>query len=538
MAGKKTLILILTAAIVLMTTGLVAADANLPVQLYTQTNTNWANDKMGQTTYTLKQYGCLTTSLSMVFDCSFDITPKEMNKWLTNQKLYNKNAEITSVAKTANINPGKVKYIGRYTGADLKKINNELINGYPVIAKIKYGKGFHFFVITGYSGSTYYINDPLKNTPQVLNKRFGEPSKVIKEIIIFHGTPIGTQLPTIPTSLIQYKSDGVTGIALGGTTTENKVVMKGGVSDPSKNKVQLEVEVKPVGTDFTGTPSFSSSLVASGSKASVICSGLSNGKYHWQARVKNSKGVTGPWQSAGGNAENMPDFVVSATPVTLKVSPSSGKQGTTFTFRGDSYTKKGEIEFHVRKPDNTEYPVTTLTASSSGALSYKYKSTTSSMIGTYTIWAIDSATGRKSNEVKETITAAPVSIQYQAHFAYTGWMSNWVQDGDTAGTPSTSANQMEAIKIKTSNYDVTYCAHVAYDGWQSWVSDGAVAGTVGQGKSLQAIKIQLQNAPSNMHIKYRVYVNGAWKSWVSDGAIAGTVGQGLPVKAIQIKITT
>jgi len=41
-----------------------------------------------------------------------------------------------------------------------------------------------------------------------------------------------------------------------------------------------------------------------------------------------------------------------------------------------------------------------------------------------------------------------------------------------------------------------------------------------------------------MHVNYRAYVNGAWQSWVSDGATAGTVGQGLPVKAIQIKITT
>ena len=209
--------------------------------------------------------------------------------------------------------------------------------------------------------------------------------------------------PSLPTSLTQYKSDGSTGLPLGGTTTENTVIMKGGVSDPSGNKVQLEVEIKPINKDFTGTPTFSSSLVTSGSTASVTCKGISDGQYHWQARAKNSKGITGPWLSAGGNAENMPDFVVSATPVTLKVSPSSGKQGTTFTFRGDGYTKKGKIEFHVRKPDNTEYPVTTLTASSSGALSYKYKSTTSSMIGTYTIWAVDKSTGRQSNTVTETI---------------------------------------------------------------------------------------------------------------------------------------
>lgn len=96
---------------------------------------------------------------------------------------------------------------------------------------------------------------------------------------------------------------------------------------------------------------------------------------------------------------------------------------------------------------------------------------------------------------------------------------------------------MEAIKIKTTNYGITYRAHVAFGGWQSWVSDGAIAGTVGQAKSLQAIEIKLQNAPSNLHVYYRVYVHGqGWQAWKYDGQTAGTTGLGLAVEAIEIKI--
>jgi len=182
--------------------------------------------------------------------------------------------------------------------------------------------------------------------------------------------------------------------------------MKGGVSDPSGNTVKLDVEVQPVGKSFTGTPTISSALLTSGSTASVTVSGLANGQYKWQARATNSKGVSGSWQAAGGNALDAIDFIVlvATTPVTLTVSPSSGQQGTTFTFGGNGYTSNGAIAYHVRKPDNTEFPVTTLTASSSGILSYMYTSTTASMVGTYTIWAIDSATGRQSTSVQETIT--------------------------------------------------------------------------------------------------------------------------------------
>lgn len=128
----------------------------------------------------------------------------------------------------------------------------------------------------------------------------------------------------------------------------------------------------------------------------------------------------------------------------------------------------------------------------------------------------------------------PVSIQYQGHFANKGWI-NWVKDGQTS---QASGNQMEAIKIKTSNYGVTYAVHIADYGWLKEVSDGAQAGTTGKGKSLQAIKIELHDDPSNMHVNYRVFVNGAWQGWVSDGQVAGTVGKNLPVTKIEIKVST
>lgn len=232
--------------------------------------------------------------------------------------------------------------------------------------------------------------------------------------LYYGGTPQELQAPNKPTDLIQYKSDGITGILLGDTTTENIIIMTGGVSDPGGNSVQLEVEVKPVNTEFTGTSTFLSPLVASGSTASVTYTGLSDGVYKWRARAKNSNGATGFWQDAGGNAENDPDFKVSiaqASPVTLIVSPSSGRQGTIFTFNGNGYTPNGAIEFHVRKPDNTEFPAAILTASSSGVLSYSYQSTTASPVGTYTIWAIDKTTGRQSNNVQETINRTSMHLK-------------------------------------------------------------------------------------------------------------------------------
>ena len=224
---------------------------------------------------------------------------------------------------------------------------------------------------------------------------------------------------------------------------------------------------------------------------------------------------------------------------TLSVSPVSGSQGTIFYYSGSGYTSSSTVEWHVQKPDGTEYAPAELSGKvdSSGNFSHSYLSHCGNVVGTYEIWAIDKSTGKSSTMVTESITASEscVSVQYEGHFAYTDWMEYWAQDGQIAGTAD--GNQMEAIKIQTTDYGITYRAHVAFDDWQGWVSNGSIAGTVGQAKSLQAIEINLVGAPTNLHVSYRVYVEGqGWQEWVSDGTTAGTTGLGLAIQAIEIKI--
>lgn len=133
------------------------------------------------------------------------------------------------------------------------------------------------------------------------------------------------------------------------------------------------------------------------------------------------------------------------------------------------------------------------------------------------------------------------SVEYLGHFANTGWMANWVNNGTTAGTEAgTGANQMEAIRILIPSCNIAYSAHVATIGWQAEVSNGDVAGTVGQGKQIEAIKIRLLGAEADQHICYRVWVenDNDWQPEVCDNAVAGTVGQGRELHAIQIRLRT
>ena len=85
---------------------------------------------------------------------------------------------------------------------------------------------------------------------------------------------------------------------------------------------------------------------------------------------------------------------------------------------------------------------------------------------------------------------------------------------------------------------VTYRTHVQTYGWQSWVSDGSLAGTTGESKRVEALQIKLKNAPYSGSIKYSAHVQGiGWMDPVTDGATAGTTGQSRRVEAITIELT-
>ena len=122
--------------------------------------------------------------------------------------------------------------------------------------------------------------------------------------------------PATPTSLAQYRSDGTTGIAIGGATNQATVVLKAVVSDPDPGQsVRLEAEIEAIGSDFDGAGTSVGALVTSGSTASVTISGLWVGLgYHWRARTVDAAGATTDWVSFGGNAESEPDFSVEQTP--------------------------------------------------------------------------------------------------------------------------------------------------------------------------------------------------------------------------------
>lgn len=123
--------------------------------------------------------------------------------------------------------------------------------------------------------------------------------------------------------------------------------------------------------------------------------------------------------------------------------------------------------------------------------------------------------------------------------------------------------------------DVSYSVHMRGNGWGAWQSDGAMAGSTGQNRRIEAIKIDADDNPSvSVHIKtdgdktytnvtkdticgttgkekrieaikitgkkyfymYRVHQKSiGWSDWANNGEWAGTKGKSLQIEAVEIK---
>ncbi len=129
------------------------------------------------------------------------------------------------------------------------------------------------------------------------------------------------------------------------------------------------------------------------------------------------------------------------------------------------------------------------------------------------------------------------SICYTTHIQDIGWQ-NQVKDGEMAGTEG-QAKRLEAIKITLKDLcgvKIKYQTHIQDIGWQDWKYDGTLAGTEGQSKRLEAIRIELEEN-DKYSIMYRVHIQDiGWQDWRYDGEKAGTEGQSKRLEAIQIKI--
>lgn len=137
-------------------------------------------------------------------------------------------------------------------------------------------------------------------------------------------------------------------------------------------------------------------------------------------------------------------------------------------------------------------------------------------------------------------------ITYASHVQTYGWLE-CVADGEISGTQG-QKKRMEALKLYLGDIrddsgnviegSIEYQVHCQKYGWMDWVSEGNIAGTSGESKRLEALKICLTGDIANYYdVYYRVH-SSKWGTlgWAKNGEIAGTSGYSRAVESLEIKL--
>jgi len=96
-----------------------------------------------------------------------------------------------------------------------------------------------------------------------------------------------------------------------GSSTNTGVTFGATLTASASTTLQLQVEVEPTSTAFTGIPNATSSFVSPGSNATTSFRSIT-GAYHWQARQVNASGTATVWQVFGLTSTST-DFVLNNT---------------------------------------------------------------------------------------------------------------------------------------------------------------------------------------------------------------------------------
>lgn len=146
-------------------------------------------------------------------------------------------------------------------------------------------------------------------------------------------------------------------------------------------------------------------------------------------------------------------------------------------------------------------------------------------------------------------------IYYRVHsqtYGWLDWAKNGQKAGSLAYAKRLEALEIRLVEKdgaapgETANHylypKISYQAHSQSYGWRTETFDNAVAGVTGQAKRLEALKIKLPDTGDTQgdgtsKIRYRVYLQGTgWQDWKENGAIAGTTGQKKRIEAIEMHL--
>ena len=255
----------------------------------------------------------------------------------------------------------------------------------------------------------------LVNTSTTAGANVGNGSLTIAELV--------DPVPKM-TSSTQYRSDGVTPLNEGSSTTQVTVIFGATLNSYTGRNLQLQVEVEPTGTAFTNVANVTSSpIVTPGSVATTSFVGANRG-YHWQARAIDVQNNTSTWQRFGPNTTST-DFAFAVPHINFTF-PTQGTSTPNFSnwqLKADTVTSTDSYSLQVAWDDAAGNPVQSSTIMASGtqllsgvnvpktvfAGDYTYDGTPVMMNATATLSDASTISATSSVSFTEQTTAAPLN---------------------------------------------------------------------------------------------------------------------------------
>ena len=141
---------------------------------------------------------------------------------------------------------------------------------------------------------------------------------------------------------------------------------------------------------------------------------------------------------------------------------------------------------------------------------------------------------------KTAKAATKMGVTYTVHVQTYGDQQGWVHDGTMAGTKG-QAKRLEEIRVKLTGDEysgsIQYKTHIQSYGWQDWSYNGEKSGSRGQAKRLEGIEINV-SGNDKVGIQYTTHCQSyGWLPWSSNGDMSGTEGEAKRLEAIKIQLT-
>ena len=129
-------------------------------------------------------------------------------------------------------------------------------------------------------------------------------------------------------------------------------------------------------------------------------------------------------------------------------------------------------------------------------------------------------------------------VEYQAQVENSGW-SEWMRDGKTAGTTGQS-RRLEGLRLVLRDLPqcgLRYRVSSPSQGWSEWARDGRIA-TGAPAEPMESLQVTLEpDHCESFLLEYRVRLQtDGWLEWVYDGISAGVEGSGKRIEAVAVRV--